>query len=392
MTYTIQIRRDTTANWETVNPILHDGELGLEKDTQFVKVGDGVTAWNDLEYLVDEDSVGSSLPDATGATDGQLLGIQSEAWVIVDPPEGGTGTPGEPGYDGTHRGPWAAFPKEHIDFESGVIDPRLTTDGLGWTVYADPVTDTPYTKGLRSHNNSSYTLEKWVELVATTVSGTIDWRRLISMQSIDHCRFYIDGTLVSDEGGPSSPWTQKVFAVGAGTHTFRWAYKYNGTGGGGLNGFVFTDINYPSPPGENGYKVGDVVTYDGFEWRCNVENTGSTPGADLAWTKLSQDSVKTINSQTGTAYTLVRADEGKWIRLTNAAAIALTVPNNSSVAFPVGTQIEGSQDGAGQVTITPAAGVTINGAPGLKVAAQYGVFGLLKVATNTWLAYGRLSA
>jgi len=50
------------------------------------------------------------------------------------------------------------------------------------------------------------------------------------------------------------------------------------------------------------------------------------------------------------------------------------------------------QLGAGQVTLTPGSGVTINGTPGLKVAAQYGTFGLLKTATDTWLAYGRLSA
>jgi hypothetical protein len=102
--------------------------------------------------------------------------------------------------------------------------------------------------------------------------------------------------------------------------------------------------------------------------------------------------VKTINDQTGTSYTLELADGGKWVRMNNAAASTLTVPPNSSVAFPIGTQIEGNQAGAGQVTITPGSGVTVNAVPGLKVAARYGVFGLMKVATDTWLAYGRLSA
>lgn len=100
----------------------------------------------------------------------------------------------------------------------------------------------------------------------------------------------------------------------------------------------------------------------------------------------------TINAQTGTSYTLVLADAPKFVTMTNAAASTLTVPPNSSVAFPVGTLIEGAQLGAGQVTLTPGAGVTINGSPGLKVAAQYGTFGLLKTATDTWLAYGRLAA
>jgi hypothetical protein len=57
----IQLRRDTTANWTRVNPILDDGEPGLEIDTNKVKYGDGNTAWNTLAYasggLTDENGV-----------------------------------------------------------------------------------------------------------------------------------------------------------------------------------------------------------------------------------------------------------------------------------------------------------------------------------------------
>jgi hypothetical protein len=118
-----------------------------------------------------------------------------------------------------------------------------------------------------------------------------------------------------------------------------------------------------------------------------VDSAGTVTQVEAA-----ASSTKTINAQTGTAYTLVLGDAGEFVTMTNAAASTLTVPPNSSVAFPVGTVIEGAQLGAGQVTLTPGAGVTINGTPGLKVAAQYGTFGLLKTATDTWLAYGRLSA
>ncbi|HKY56438.1 MAG TPA: hypothetical protein VJL80_00185 [Aeromicrobium sp.] len=99
-----------------------------------------------------------------------------------------------------------------------------------------------------------------------------------------------------------------------------------------------------------------------------------------------------INAQTGTSYTLVLADAGKFVTMSNASASTLTVPPNSSVAFPVGTVIEGAQLGAGQVTLTPGSGVTINGTPGLKIAAQYGSYALVKTATDTWLAVGRLAA
>lgn len=46
----IQLRRDTAANWESVNPTLAQGEPGIETDTDRMKIGDGVNAWNDLSY------------------------------------------------------------------------------------------------------------------------------------------------------------------------------------------------------------------------------------------------------------------------------------------------------------------------------------------------------
>ena len=51
MSATIQLRRDTAANWTAVNPVLHPGELGLESDTSKLKVGDGTTAWTSLAYF-----------------------------------------------------------------------------------------------------------------------------------------------------------------------------------------------------------------------------------------------------------------------------------------------------------------------------------------------------
>lgn len=46
-------RIDTKANWEAVNPILAIGEMGIEKDglLQNIKIGDGVTPWNGLQYM-----------------------------------------------------------------------------------------------------------------------------------------------------------------------------------------------------------------------------------------------------------------------------------------------------------------------------------------------------
>jgi hypothetical protein len=92
------------------------------------------------------------------------------------------------------------------------------------------------------------------------------------------------------------------------------------------------------------------------------------------------------------SYTLVLADKNKVVEIANGSANTLTVPPNSSVAFPVGSQITFIQTGAGQTTITPGAGVTINGTPGLKLRAQWSSATLIKRATDTWVALGDLSA
>ena len=48
----IQLRRDTSSNWTTANPTLNSGELGVETNTSKIKLGDGSTAWNSLDYVV----------------------------------------------------------------------------------------------------------------------------------------------------------------------------------------------------------------------------------------------------------------------------------------------------------------------------------------------------
>lgn len=99
-----------------------------------------------------------------------------------------------------------------------------------------------------------------------------------------------------------------------------------------------------------------------------------------------------LNTQTGTSYTLVLADVARVITLNNASSITLTVPQNSSVAFPTGTQIVLIQLGAGQVTVG-GAGVTLrsNGSK-LKLTGQYAVASLLKINTDEWVLFGNLSA
>ena len=100
-----------------------------------------------------------------------------------------------------------------------------------------------------------------------------------------------------------------------------------------------------------------------------------------------------LNAQTGTSYTTVLGDDGKLVTMDNASAITFTIPPNSSVAFGIGTQINIMQLGAGQVTITAGAGVTLRSAgTKVKTSAQYAVATVVKIASDTWVAVGNLSA
>ncbi len=98
----------------------------------------------------------------------------------------------------------------------------------------------------------------------------------------------------------------------------------------------------------------------------------------------------TLNAQTGTTYTLVLTDNGRLVTLSNAAAITVTVPLNSSVAFATGAVVNLQQIGAGQVTVTGASGVTINGT-GTALRAQWSAASLVKTATDTWTLIGDLA-
>lgn len=48
--FTIKTRRDDGVAWSSANPVLEQGEVGWETDTRLDKIGDGITAWNDLPY------------------------------------------------------------------------------------------------------------------------------------------------------------------------------------------------------------------------------------------------------------------------------------------------------------------------------------------------------
>lgn len=91
-------------------------------------------------------------------------------------------------------------------------------------------------------------------------------------------------------------------------------------------------------------------------------------------------------SVTDTSYTLQTSDVGNAIDCDNASPITLTVPKDT---FEVGQTFEIAQIGSGQVTVTGAVGVTVNGSGGLvATSGQYAVIAIRQVSINVFIVYG----
>ena len=116
-------------------------------------------------------------------------------------------------------------------------------------------------------------------------------------------------------------------------------------------------------------------------------------GTDMDFTWIEQDDTTlSFNAQTGTSYTLVIADLGKWVTASNASPITVTVPPS---VFTTGNIINVQQIGAGQVTFAQGAGVTITSTGGTasapKLRAQYSASTVICTGSNTFTIVGDLT-
>jgi hypothetical protein len=113
---------------------------------------------------------------------------------------------------------------------------------------------------------------------------------------------------------------------------------------------------------------------------------GVTSGTAVLRLKLEFD------AETGTTYTLLAANLNQLVTLNNASAITLTVPPS---VFSAGDVINIAQIGAGQVTLSQGAGVTINStgatATAPKLRARYSAASIICTASNTFLVVGDIA-
>lgn len=170
------------------------------------------------------------------------------------------------------------------------------------------------------------------------------------------------------------------------------------------------DVDIAGSPAPND---GDVLTYDAAAsppvWRAEAQSAGVSLSGNNTWTG-KQDltaggdltpaaapsttaigylgAPQNLGLDSGN-YTLVMGDCGKSIDKTTASTRTLTIPANSSVAFPVGTILCGSNEGAGALSIAITTDTLRWGSStGTRSVAQHGSWTLRKIASTTWRLTG----
>ena len=178
--------------------------------------------------------------------------------------------------------------------------------------------------------------------------------------------------------------TITTLQVFAGYNEFSWEFingEYvlsdsvtTGAGASGVSGFS-------GASGRSGYSA-----YSGFSGPAGAGSSGFSGFSSISssgFSGFSAPNLLPFTNRNSTDYTLTLADANTGIKMTSASPQTLTVPQNASVPFPLGTQIPIEQGGVGLITITGAIGVTLQGA-----SSTQGVFSvvvLINQAADVWL-------
>ena len=112
-----------------------------------------------------------------------------------------------------------------------------------------------------------------------------------------------------------------------------------------------------------------------------------------AWVEVPRPGIVPIRTLTATAHTLELTDTGSILETTGASSVTVTIPDEVSVPFEIGTLINMTQVGAGVTTITAATGVSLNGVTGGSAAldGQWAGAALTKRGADAWTVQGALA-
>ncbi|WP_210879927.1 DUF2793 domain-containing protein [Roseovarius autotrophicus] len=112
-----------------------------------------------------------------------------------------------------------------------------------------------------------------------------------------------------------------------------------------------------------------------------------------AWVEVPRPGIVPIRTLTATAHTLELIDLASILETTGSSAVTVTIPDEASVPFEIGTLVNVTQIGAGIATIAAAAGVSLNGVAAGSVAldGQWSGVALVKRGADAWVIQGALA-
>jgi len=396
MAIRLQVRRDTSTNWSTNNPILQVGEFGFDITVNRFKVGiasNETSRWNVLPYLnvipselkeLAQDFVEEAITAGTGITksyndSANTLTIAVDNTIAnktyVDTAVSGLSSTSATTYiplsllgqvDGVAELDSDGFvPESQIpasiarDTEiSSAISAEVTNRNTAISTAISNLVDTA-PDALNTLNELAAAINDDASYAATVTTAlgtkiTASSTDTLSNKTID----LTSNTLTGTKAQFNAAITDADFVTLTGTEELT-----NKT----LNS---PTINQPS-----GLVKGDVGL-------ANVDNTSDNTKALISYISEPQ-LTRTINSST---------DKNKLIEC--SVATTITIPNDTQDAgWPVGSMVEVRQVGTGQVTITKDAAVTMNGTDAqFKSRVQWSTIMLEKRSANSWLVTGDTTA
>jgi len=396
MAVRLQVRRDTSTNWSTNNPILQVGEFGFDITVNRFKVGiasNETSRWNVLPYLnvipselkeLAQDFVEEAITAGTGITksyndsantltiavdntianktyvDTAVSGLSSTSATTYIPLSLLGQVDGVAELDSDGFVPDSQIPASIArDTEiSSAISAEVTNRNTAISTAISNLVDTA-PDALNTLNELAAAINDDASYAATVTTALGTKITASSTDTLSNKTINLtSNTLTGTKAQFNAAITDADFVTLSGTEELT-----NKT----LNSPI---INQPS-----GLVKGDVGL-------ANVDNTSDNTKALISYIAEPQ-LTRTINSST---------DKNKLIEC--SVATTITIPNDTQDAgWPVGSMVEVRQVGTGQVTITKDAAVTMNGTDAqFKSRVQWSTIMLEKRSANSWLVTGDTTA
>jgi hypothetical protein len=207
-------------------------------------------------------------------------------------------------------------------------------------------------------------------------------------------------TQIQVRRGTASQWTSTNPTLAAGEFGFETDTNKLKCGNGST---AWNSLTYINNDGDiTGVTAGTGISGGGTSGTVTVSiDTSVTADLSTAQTltnkTLTDPKINLAFDAETASYTAVLANNGQMVTMNNASANTFSIPTNASVAFPIGTQLNVLQIGAGQTTIQAVtSGTTTLQSTGAtaaapKLRARYSSATCIKAGTDLWYVIGDIS-